>query len=119
MKNNILVILLIFYQILFFNKLFAKEIKFDASDIEINKGQNLTIANNGIAKIKDDGIIVEGIKIKYFKDQDYLLCKRAEILGTITQNLECLAIAGTHGKTTISSLLAYILSDNLLFSSQH
>ena len=52
--------------------------------------------------------------IKYFKDQDYLLCKRAEILGTITQNLECLAIAGTHGKTTISSLLAYILSDNLI-----
>ena len=52
--------------------------------------------------------------IKYFKDQDYLLCKRAEILGMITQNLECLAIAGTHGKTTISSLLAYILSDNLI-----
>ena len=52
--------------------------------------------------------------IKYFIDQDYLLCKRAEILGTITQNLECLAIAGTHGKTTISSLLAYILSDNLI-----
>lgn len=52
--------------------------------------------------------------IKYFIDQDYLLCKRAEMLGTITQNLECLAIAGTHGKTTISSLLAYILSDNLI-----
>ena len=52
--------------------------------------------------------------IKYFKDQDYLLCKRAEILGIITENLECLAIAGTHGKTTISSLLAYILSNNLI-----
>ena len=52
--------------------------------------------------------------IKYFLDQDYLLCKRAEILGMITENLECLAIAGTHGKTTISSLLAYILSDNLI-----
>ena len=52
--------------------------------------------------------------IKYFQDQDYLLCKRAEILGIITENLECLAIAGTHGKTTISSLLAYILSDNLI-----
>ena len=52
--------------------------------------------------------------IKYFQDQDYLLCKRAEILGMITENLECLAIAGTHGKTTISSLLAYILSENLI-----
>ena len=63
MKNSILIILLIFYQIFFFNKLFAKEIEFDASDIEINDNQNLTVANNGIAKIKDDGIIVEGIKI--------------------------------------------------------
>ena len=52
--------------------------------------------------------------IKYFQDEDYLLCKRAEILGAITKNVQCLAIAGTHGKTTISSLLSYILSDNLV-----
>ena len=79
MKNNILIILLIFYQILFFNKLFAKEIKFDASDIEINEGGNLTIANNGIAKIKDDGIIVEGVKIKYFKDQSLIVVEQGKI----------------------------------------
>jgi len=52
--------------------------------------------------------------IKYFQDEGYLLCKRAEILGAITKNVQCLAIAGTHGKTTISSLLSYILSDNLV-----
>ena len=52
--------------------------------------------------------------LRYFKDHDYLMYKRAEILGMITENLKCLAIAGTHGKTTISSLLAYILSDNLI-----
>ena len=66
MKNNILIILIIFYQILFFNKTFGKEIEFDASDIEISNNQNLTIANNGIAKIKDDGIIIEGVKNKIF-----------------------------------------------------
>ena len=98
MKNNILIILLIFYQILFFNKLFAKEIKFDASDIEITDGQNLTIANNGIAKIKDDGIIVEGVKIKYFKDQSLIVVEQGKISkidlnlkitsGTIKYNLK-------------------------------
>jgi len=87
MKNNILIILLVFYQILFFNKLFAKEIKFDASDIEINDAQNLTIANNGIAKIKDDGIIVEGVKIKYFKDQSLIVVEQGKIL-KIDLNLE-------------------------------
>lgn len=50
--------------------------------------------------------------ITYFKNEEYMLRKRAEILGEITQNMQCLAIAGTHGKTTISSLLAYILSNN-------
>ena len=75
MKNNILIILIIFYQILFLNKIFAKEIEFNASDIEITNNQNLTIANNGIAKIKDDGIIIEGAKIKYFKDKSLIIVK--------------------------------------------
>ncbi len=79
MKNSILIILLIFYQILFFNKLFAKEIEFDASDVEISDSQNLTIANNGIAKIKDDGIIIEGVKIKYFKDLSLIIVEQGKI----------------------------------------
>ena len=87
MKNSILIVLLIFYQILFFNKLFAKEIEFDASDIEINDSQNLTIANNGIAKIKDDGIIIEGVKIKYFKDQSLIVVEQGKI-SKIDLNLE-------------------------------
>ena len=87
MKNNILIILLIFYHILFFNKIFANEIEFDASDIEINDSQNLTIANNGIAKIKDDGIVVEGIKIKYFKDQSLIVVEQGKI-SKIDLNIE-------------------------------
>ncbi|MFL2885249.1 MAG: hypothetical protein ACJZ34_02895 [Candidatus Pelagibacter sp.] len=98
MKNNIIIFLIIIYQILFFNKLFAKEIEFDASNIEISDGQNLTIANNGIAKIKDDGIIIEGVKIKYFKDQSLIVVEKGKILkidlnlkitsGTIEYNLK-------------------------------
>ena len=98
MKNNIIIFLIIIYQIIFFNKLFAKEIEFDASNIEISDGQNLTIANNGIAKIKDDGIIVEGVKIKYFKDQSLIVVEKGKILkidlnlkitsGTIEYNLK-------------------------------
>ncbi len=110
MKNNIFIILLIFYQILFFNKLHAKEIEFDASDIEINEVQNLTIANNGIAKIKDDGIILEGVKIKYFKDQSLIVVEQGKIskidlnikitAGTIKYNLKDAKINFT-GKVNI------------------
>ena len=82
MKNSILIILIIFYQILFLNKTFGKEIEFDASDIEISNNQNLTIANNGIAIIKDDGIIIEGVKIKYFKDKSLIVVTRGKISKT-------------------------------------
>ena len=82
MKNSIFIILIIFYQILFFNKIFAKEIEFDASDIEINNNQNLTTANNGIAKIKEDKIIIEGIKIEYFKNKSLIVVSQGKILKT-------------------------------------
>lgn len=39
------------------------------------------------------------------------LFKRSEILGWISQSLPCFAIAGTHGKTTTSTLLAHLLND--------
>lgn len=45
-------------------------------------------------------------------DQGYHICKRAVVLGLITASQNCLAIAGTHGKTTISSMLTHILSEN-------
>ena len=82
MKNNILIILVILYQILFFNNTFGKEIEFDATDIEISNNENLTIANNGTAKIKDDGIIIEGLKIKYFKDKSLIIVKQGKITKT-------------------------------------
>tara|TARA_B110000091_G_scaffold38639_1_gene41677 strand:+ start:641 stop:1987 length:1347 start_codon:yes stop_codon:yes gene_type:complete len=57
-------------------------------------------------------IPADNILLGYFKSEGFTMYKRAEMLGAITKNTQCLAIAGTHGKTTISSLLAYILSDN-------
>lgn len=45
----------------------------------------------------------------YFLKEGYTLKKRSEVLGIITQNTFTLAVAGTHGKTTTSSILAHIL----------
>ncbi len=79
MKNRTLIILIIFYQIIFLSKIFAAEIEFDATDIEISNNQNLTIANNGIAKIEDDRIVIEGVKIKYFKDKSLIVVSQGKI----------------------------------------
>jgi len=42
--------------------------------------------------------------------QGFTVMKRAEVLGLITRNSYCFAVAGTHGKTTTSTLLGHILT---------
>lgn len=42
----------------------------------------------------------------------YAICKRSRALGEIARGQECLAVSGTHGKTTTSTLLAHILTDS-------
>lgn len=48
----------------------------------------------------------------YFNERNYTVKKRAEVLGLITKDTFCFAVAGTHGKTTTSSILAHILFDS-------
>ena len=46
--------------------------------------------------------------LNYFKDHKYTLRKRSEVLGSITRQGFTIAVAGTHGKTTTSGLIAHI-----------
>jgi UDP-N-acetylmuramate--alanine ligase len=48
----------------------------------------------------------------YFIERDYQVKKRAEVLGIITQDTFCFAVAGTHGKTTTSSILGHVLFES-------
>lgn len=48
----------------------------------------------------------------YFLERKYHVRKRAEVLGIITKDTFCFAVAGTHGKTTTSSILGHILHES-------
>jgi UDP-N-acetylmuramate--alanine ligase len=48
----------------------------------------------------------------YFIERNYVIKKRAEVLGLITKDTFCFAVAGTHGKTTTSSILGHILYES-------
>ena len=87
MKNKILIIITILFQLFLINKSFSNEIDFKATDIEISNDQNITIANNATAIIKDDGIIIKGKKIKYFKDKSLLIINNGKI-SSIDKNFE-------------------------------
>ena len=51
-------------------------------------------------------------EMQFVRSHGYTLCKRSKALGEITRGQECLAISGTHGKTTTSTLLAHILASS-------
>ena len=48
-------------------------------------------------------------QFNYFKDNNYKTLKRSEVLGVISDNFKLVAVAGTHGKTTTSSMIAHLL----------
>src|SRR5690606_12290784 len=48
---------------------------------------------------------------QFFKDGDFEILKRAEVLGLITKNIYTLAVAGTHGKTTTTAILGHLLNE--------
>ncbi len=55
--------------------------------------------------------------LDYFESKGFKIVKRAKVLGLITENTECIAVAGTHGKTTTSTLVAHLCKEaNLPFS---
>jgi len=49
--------------------------------------------------------------LTWFNAQEYLVIKRAQLLGEVSKNSICLAVAGTHGKTTTSAILGHLLAD--------
>ena len=49
--------------------------------------------------------------LRFFNAENYTVLKRAELLGEVTKNTLCLAVAGTHGKTTTSAILGHILAE--------
>jgi UDP-N-acetylmuramate--alanine ligase len=49
--------------------------------------------------------------LNYFKNKGFSLKKRSEVLGIISEGMYCIAVAGTHGKTTTSAMVAHILTD--------
>ncbi len=51
-------------------------------------------------------------ELNYFRVNNFMIKKRAEVLGIITRGIYTLAVAGTHGKTTTTAILAHLLKQS-------
>lgn len=72
----------------------------DISFIPEDTGETLVIYTPAIPKDMEE--------LVYVQEKGYRLIKRSRALGEIAQEQKCLGVAGTHGKTTTSTLLAHI-----------
>lgn len=50
-------------------------------------------------------------QLKFFREASFEILKRSQVLGLITKDHYTIAVAGTHGKTTTSSMIAHLLND--------
>jgi UDP-N-acetylmuramate--alanine ligase len=71
------------------------------TDVKENKEKTLVVFTPAIPK--------DHAEHQYLKDNQYTIIKRSEVLGLLTKNYKTIAVAGTHGKTTTSSMVAHIL----------
>lgn len=69
----------------------------------------LAEAGDHIMVVYTPAIPKKHIQYNYFMARAYQLLKRSQVLGMLTRNLSSIAVAGTHGKTTTSSMVAHLL----------
>ncbi len=51
-------------------------------------------------------------ELNFYKENNYTLLKRSDVLGLLTKDTFNICVAGTHGKTTTSAMIAHILKDS-------
>ncbi|MAW21276.1 MAG: UDP-N-acetylmuramate--L-alanine ligase [Flavobacteriales bacterium] len=68
--------------------------------------------SNNILVIYTPAIPIENKIFSYFIEKRFNVYKRSEVLGMISRKLFTIAVAGTHGKTTTSTILAHILQNS-------
>ncbi|MFZ6013135.1 MAG: UDP-N-acetylmuramate--L-alanine ligase [Bacteroidota bacterium] len=79
---------------------FEDDVKFISQEVIDQKQNTLVIFTPAIPK--------DHKEYNYLNDNGYTILKRSEVLGLISKDYITVAVAGTHGKTTTSSMVAHI-----------
>ncbi len=59
--------------------------------------------------VRTPAVPEENAIFTYLREKGYEILKRAEVLGLVTRQMKALCVAGTHGKTTTSTMIAHLL----------
>lgn len=77
----------------------------------INKVEDAFLSKINTLVVYTPAVPKDHTELNYFKSNDFEVLKRSVVLGEITRQTFCLAVAGTHGKTTTTSILGHLLNE--------
>ena len=87
--------------------------------MEIHYSDSVENISVNIKENKQESLVVytaaipsENKELSYFKENGFEVLKRSEVLGKITEDNFSIAVAGTHGKTTTSTMIAHVLHNS-------
>jgi UDP-N-acetylmuramate--alanine ligase len=84
--------------------------KLEQEGMKIHYTEEVSAIPEGIdLVIYTPAVPAEHAELQYFRDHGFPLKKRAEVLGIISRGMRTIAVAGTHGKTTTSTMVAHLL----------
>jgi UDP-N-acetylmuramate--alanine ligase len=93
-------------------------LQLEKEGINIHYSDDLKLVPNEFKKSESTLIIftpaipAHHSELNWFKNEGFHILKRAEVLGMITNQTKAIAVAGTHGKTTTSTMIAHLLTES-------
>lgn len=84
-----------------------------AEGMDIHYEDNIDLLDKGTELVVyTPAIPADHKELNWYRDNNYLVFKRSDVLQWITESMFAITVAGTHGKTTISTMIAHILRDS-------
>ena len=81
--------------------------------IKIHYEDNIDLIDKNASVIVYTPAIPESqSELTYYRANGYEVVKRSDVLGWITEGTVNICVAGTHGKTTVSTMIAHLLRDS-------
>lgn len=92
-------------------KLESENIPVNFTDAEESIPKEVFENSDNVLIIYTPAIPKDHKQFEIFKTKNFQIIKRAQLLGAVTKEKYCLAVAGTHGKTTTTAILGHLLKE--------
>lgn len=85
--------------------------KLEEEGINIHYEDNPALITEGVDLVViTPAIPKDSLELAYFRENGVKIIKRADVLGEISRQTKAIAVAGTHGKTTVTSMITHLLN---------